>query len=175
MLTRGWLMTSSIFKRVTVDKMLCKKCYKVLVLLLVWVSLCAGNEITITHYKDKCYMNNLSISSYYGRIKKESSLHFRYQDGVLVSGRRSIVTVMNGVGNWYSRHCPMGIERVRCQKWLVIPSINIWGAGRSGLGGGGGFWRKDQDSQTAEGPLVGFRAVPIHQPVSKYFNIFTTG
>lgn len=51
-------------------------------------------------------MNNLSISSHYGRIKKELSLHFRYQDGVLVSGRRSIITVMNGVGNWYSRHCP---------------------------------------------------------------------
>lgn len=154
-LTRGWLMTSSIFKRVTVDKMLYKKCYKILVLLLVWVSLCAGNEITITLYKGKCYMNNLSISSHYGRIKKEPALHFRYQDGVLVSGRRSIVPVMNGVGNWYSRHCPMGIEKVRCQKWLVIPSINMWGAGESGLQGEGVSGGKTKIARQQRVPLWG--------------------
>ena len=46
-------------------------------------------------------------------MKKEASLHFRYQDGILMFGRRDST---NGVSNWYSRHCPAGIKRVRYQK-----------------------------------------------------------
>ena len=46
-------------------------------------------------------------------MKKEASLHLRYQDGVLMFGRRDST---NGVSNWYSSHCPAGIKRVRYQK-----------------------------------------------------------
>ena len=46
-------------------------------------------------------------------MKKEASLHFIKQDGILTFGRRDTT---NGVSNWYSRPCPTGIKRVRYQK-----------------------------------------------------------